>query len=349
MKSLFGKLSNKSGRKKSGLAEAISFSEHNKGMATLTIPDIVPSPAHDSEALKKAFDGLGTDEMAVIRILGHRNASQRRKIRETYQQLYNESLIDRLFSELSGDFRKAIILWTSDPPERDAKLAQDALKMSKKDVKHLKIIVEIACASSPHHLMTVRQAYTSLFDCSMEEDIASNVSPSLRKLLVGLVSSYRYDKEVVDLVVANSEASKLHEAIKTKQLDHDNVIWILSTRNFYQLRATFESYKMTYGNPIEQDVKSCGNGNLESLLKVVICCLESPEKHFAEVIKDSTVGLGTDEDSLTRAIVTRAEIDLMKVREQYQNLYKTNLDDAVVDDTSGDYKDFLMSLLGAPI
>ena len=49
--------------------------------------------------------GFGTDEEAVIWVLGHRNASQRRKIRDTYQQLYNKSLIDLLYSELSGDFR----------------------------------------------------------------------------------------------------------------------------------------------------------------------------------------------------------------------------------------------------
>ena len=48
--------------------------------------------------------GWGTDEKAIILVLGRRNAGQRKKIRETYQQLYNESLIDQLYSELSGDF-----------------------------------------------------------------------------------------------------------------------------------------------------------------------------------------------------------------------------------------------------
>ncbi|XP_062093097.1 annexin D3 [Humulus lupulus] len=319
-------------------------------MATLTVPHNVPTPTQDAGALKKAFDGFGTDEGKVIRILGHRNARQRRQIRDTYLQLYNESLIDRLYSELSGDFRKAIILWTYDPCERDAKLARKALENSQKGVEHLKIIVEIACASSPNHLVAVRQAYISLFQCSLEEDIASIVSPSsLTNLLVALMSSYRYDKEVVDSAISNSDASRLHEAIKTKQLDYDHVYWILSTRNFYQLRATFACYKKTFGNLIAQDITSCGNGKLESVLKVVICCLESPEIHFAEVIRDAIDGFGTDEDCLTRAIVTRAEIDLMKVREHYQNLHKTSLDKAVVGDTSGDYEDFLMTLLGARI
>lgn len=72
------------------------------------------------------------------------------------------------------------------------------------------------------------------------------------QLLVGVVSSYRHDKEVVDSIVANSEAELLHDAIKAKQLNRSGVIWILSTRNFYQLRATFACYKQKYGNPIDQ-------------------------------------------------------------------------------------------------
>ncbi|XP_043699059.1 annexin D3-like [Telopea speciosissima] len=315
-------------------------------MATMRVPDVVPSPAQDSERLRKAFEGWGTDEEGVIWVLGHRNASQRKKIRETYQQLYNESLIDRLRSELSGDFRNAVILWTLDPPERDAKLANEALKKKKKGIQQLQVIIEIACASSPHHLMAVRQSYCSSFDCSLEEHITSTVTLPLRKLLLGLVSPYRYDRELVDPNVADSEASVLHDAIKKKQLDHDDVVWILSTRNMFQLKATFECYKQKYGNHIDEDIKSSGSSDLVSILGMVICCIDTPEKHFAEVVRNSVVGLGTDEDSLTRAIVTRAEIDMMKIRGAYFNMYKTSLDSAVIDDTSGDYKDFLVTLLG---
>ncbi|MED6205302.1 hypothetical protein PIB30_016487 [Stylosanthes scabra] len=315
-------------------------------MGSLKVPEVVPSPTEDSERLRKAFQGFGTDEKAIILVLGHRNWRQIKEIRETYEKLYKESLIDRLHSELSGDFRNAVIMWSRDPAERHAKLAHDALKVRWKAIKELQILVEISCASTPNHLINVRQVYCSLFDRSLEEDIIANVSPPLHKILVGLVSSYRYDKVIANLEVAKAEASKLHEAIMKKKLDDDHIVWILSTRNVFQLRETFACYKQLYGNTLEQDIKNCGKGDLESLLNVVVCCIECPEKHFAKVVRDSVVGLGTDEDSLNRAIVTRAEIDLLKVRFEYAKNYKSSLDDDVIDDTSGDYRDFLMTLLG---
>lgn len=72
------------------------------------------------------------------------------------------------------------------------------------------------------------------------------------QLLVGLVSSYRHDKESVDVDVAKSEAEKLHKAIERKELDHDDVMLILATRSFFQLRATFRCYKQTYEVTIDK-------------------------------------------------------------------------------------------------
>lgn len=309
-----------------------------------------PSPEEDCEKLKKAFQGWGTDEDAIIEILGRRSADQRAAIANAYRRSYNDSLIDRLDSELSGDFGKAVILWTLDPAERDAKLANEALKsLKRKDDKFLWPIIEITCASTPDHLMAVRRAYCSLYNYSLEEDIDLHLvqEHSLRQLLVRLVTSYRYSGADVDEALARSEAAKLHDAISNKQPHHEEVIRILGTRSKSHLKATFKHYKQDYGKTIDEDIVSNKSSDkiFSSLLKVAVCCLEAPEKHFAEVVRNSIVGIGTDEDSLTRAIVTRAEVDMKKIKEEYKR-YGISINDDIKGDTSGDYKKFLLALVG---
>lgn len=68
-----------------------------------------------------------------------------------------------------------------------------------------------------------------------------------------------------------------------------------------------------------------------------------------QVIRASVYGLGTDEDSLTRAIVTRAEVDMVKINKEHSRMYKESVEDAVIGDTSGYYKKFLLTLLGKQI
>ncbi|KAG2327904.1 hypothetical protein Bca52824_010632 [Brassica carinata] len=62
------------------------------------------------------------------------------------------------------------------------------------------------------------------------------------------------------------------------------------------------------------------------------------------IIRDSVEGFGTGEDPLTRQIVTRAEIDLIKARGKYFN-EKSSIEKAITGDVSCDWKDFLITLL----
>ena len=56
--------------------------------------------------------------------------------------------------------------------------------------------------------------------------------------------------------------------------------------------------------------------------------------------------MGTDEDTLSRVIITRAEKDLKEMKELYLERNSRSLDDAVSSETTGDYKAFLLTLLG---
>lgn len=48
--------------------------------------------------------GWGTNEDLIISILGRRNASQRKSIRQAYADTYGEDLLKALDKELSSDF-----------------------------------------------------------------------------------------------------------------------------------------------------------------------------------------------------------------------------------------------------
>nr|KJB73061.1 hypothetical protein B456_011G212900 [Gossypium raimondii] len=246
-------------------------------MATIDVPEQV-SVLADAEALRKACKGWGTDEKAIISVLGHRNAVQRKQIRLAYEDLYQEDLIKRLESELSGDFEKAVYRWILDPADRDAVLANVAIKKLSPD-HH--VIVEISCTRSPEELLAVRRAYQARYKHSLEEDVAAHTKGDTRKLLVALVSAFRYDGEEINTRVANSEAKILHEAVKDKEFNHEEIIRILSTRSKMQLMATFNRYRDDHGTTITKNLEGDSGDEFLKTLRTTIRCLNDPKKFCA--------------------------------------------------------------------
>lgn len=327
--------------------EAAAAASGPASMASISVPNPVPSATEDAESIRKAVEGWGTDENALIEILGHRTAAQRAEIAVAYEGLYNETLLNRLHAELSGDFRSAMMLWATDPAARDAKLAHKALK--KKGDRQLWVLIEVACASTPDHLVAVRKAYCAAYSSSLEEDVATCplYKDPLKQFLVRLVTAFRYSGEWVDDEVARAEAAELHRAVVDgKQPLHGDVMRIICTRSKPQLKATFERYQQEHGKAFDEVLHERRSDQLAAMLKTAVWCLASPEKHFAEVIRSSIVGLGTDEESLTRAIVSRAEVDMKNVKEVYRATYRKTVTDDVTGDTSGYYKDILLTLVG---
>ncbi|KAJ4756776.1 Annexin [Rhynchospora pubera] len=313
-------------------------------MASLTVPATVPSPAEDCEQLRKAFEGWGTNEALIISILAHRNASQRRLIRDTYARIYGQMLLKSLNDEISGDFERAVILWTLDPAERDAMLANEALRNWKPANRTL---IEIACARTSTQLFAVRQAYHALFKRSLEEDVAAHTTATFRKLLVPLVSSYRYEGPEVNMKLAKSEAKILHDKISHKAYDHEDLIRILTTRSKPQLIATLNQFNNEFGSAFNKNLKSDPKDEFLASLRAAVRCFCCPERYFAKVARVAIEGLGTDENALTRVITTRAEVDLQLIKEAYMKRTSVPLDRAVAGDTSGDYERMLIALLGA--
>ncbi|CAF2071557.1 unnamed protein product [Brassica napus] len=70
------------------------------------------------------------------------------------------------------------------------------------------------------------------------------------------------------------------------------------------------------------------------------------EERENSVLRNAINTVGTDEDALTRVIISRAEKDLKKTTEPYHKRNNESLDQAIAKKTSRDYKAFLLALLG---
>ena len=51
-----------------------------------------------------------------------------------------------------------------------------------------------------------------------------------------------------------------------------------------------------------------------------------------------------DEDMLSRALVSRCELDMGSMRDMYQTKYKITMKEDIIDDTSGSYQKLLVYL-----
>ncbi|GAA0183489.1 calcium-binding protein [Lithospermum erythrorhizon] len=173
-----------------------------------------------------------------------------------------------------------------------------------------------------------------------------NYAVKAPELLFGLASVYRYDGGEIDAKLAAKEADILHKALKDNEFTHDEILRVITTRSKAQLLATINRYKDDHGISITKHLRDGTDSDYLSAIRTIIQAITDPHKYYEKVLRRAIKKSGTDEDTLTRIIVTRAEKDLKVINERYHKRNSVSLEQAVAKDTSGDYKAFLLALLG---
>ncbi|KAM4688728.1 annexin A13 [Discoglossus pictus] len=297
----------------------------------------------DAKKLHKACKGMGTDEKAIIEILSNRTSDQRQEIKQKYKSMYGKDLDGVLKGELSGNFEKAAVALLDRPCEYDARELRQAMKGAGTNES---LLVQILCTRANKQVAAIREAYKRLFDRDLESDIKSETSGNFSKILVSLLQANRDEGLSINEDLAGQDAKRLYEAGEsrwgTEELEFNIV---LATRNYMQLRATFKAYEILHGKDIEDVIKSETSGDLKKAYLTIVKCTKDCQGYFAKKLYKAMQGGGTDEATLIRILVTRAEIDLETIKERFQQLYKKSLADAIKSDTSGDFCRLLLALL----
>ncbi|XP_048042598.1 annexin A6-like [Megalobrama amblycephala] len=299
---------------------------------------------NDAAKLKKAIETKGVDEATIVEVLAKRSNAQRQQIKAAYQQDTGKPLVDALRKALKSDFEEVVLALLMTPPEYDAFEIKRAMKgLGTKEA----VLSEILGTRSNKEITAMKTSFKEVYGELLEEDLKSEISGHLETVLLALCKATRSEDYNIDDGLAKSDAKALFEAGENRVGTVCSVlIDVLTSRSEAQLCKIFKYYGQYSKQGLAKALESELHGNLEDCLMTLVKSAWNKPALFAEKLHLAMKGIGTNTDTLTRIIVSRSEIDLLKIIQEYKRMYGKTLQEAILKETSGDYEKILLALCG---
>ena len=297
----------------------------------------------DADALKKAFKGIGCDKKTVVDITVNRTNAQRLQIKEAYKSAYGRDLIKDLKSELHNHLEDAVVALYTDPIEYDA----DELRAAMKGLgTNEDTLIEIICSRPPHVLKAIIAKFKEKYNRDLENDVKSETSGTLRKLLIALLQCSRSTNTTPNQAQCAQIAQEIYTAGE-KKLGTDESVFnkYFCTLSPHELAAVSREYHKLTGHTILQAIDKEFSGDSKKTLRTIVYATLSPSEYFATRVNYAVKGIGTKDHILIRVLVTRSEIDMPQIKQYYKQLFGKDMVTDVKNDISGDYQRLMVGLI----
>uniref|UniRef100_A0A8C1R200 Annexin n=1 Tax=Cyprinus carpio TaxID=7962 RepID=A0A8C1R200_CYPCA len=263
--------------------------------------------------------------------------NQRREIAFAYERRAKKDMISALKGALSGSLETVILGLMKSTAQYDASEIKASIKGLGTDEESL---IEIVCSRSNAELMEIKRVYKELFKKDLEKDVCGDTSGDFAKLLLALV-------EVGYLSYVSFILHALFEAgVKRKGTDVKCWISIMSERSVPHLQKVFERYKSYSPYDMQESIRKEVKGDLEMSFLTLVQCFENRQLYFANRLQDAMKSKGAKEKVLTRIMVSRCEVDLKKIRQEFKAHHGKSLYQTIAEHTKGDYQRALLNLCG---
>ena len=285
---------------------------------------------------KKEFD-------KIIKLLTSRTNSQRQKIKEAYNTIYNRDLIKDFQKALSGHFEDVVIALFYTPVDYDCFQLRKAMKGLGTDEDAL---IEIICTRPPNIIEKIKIRYSEMYPGrSLIKDIEGDTSGNFRKLLKSLLTANRDMSTQPDIEECKKCAKMLYEAGEKRfGTDEDTFIKIFTEKSPSEFTFIAQLYYKLTKHTLLQAVENEFSFDSKKCLIAIIYGILSPSEYFAKMINKAIKGLGTDNTTLIRILVTRHEIDMTQIKQYYRQTYNKEMIEDIKGDTSGNYRKILVQL-----
>lgn len=318
-----------------------------KGQSVTERPTIFTTEKHDVssdvESLQHALRFIASKKK-IIEVLCSRTNRQRIEIVKAFKTCYDRDLIDQVKRKFSGEIRDLIIALLTPTNEFYTRELYDALNQTGTEEDTL---IQILVTLSNREIYDVSQRYLKYYEKTLEKDLRAETSGNFKKLLISLSNGTRDESFIIDLYAARVDALELKRAGVDKWgTDASTFNRILCLRNYDQIRLIAQEYEYITGHSLEKDIRKEFSGDIQDGLLAIIRHSNNRAEFFARCLYKTMAGIGTNDKALIRLVATRCEIDMMDIKEEFQQKYGKSLKSFIKGDTSGNFRKTLLKLIG---
>ena len=272
-------------------------------------------------------------EDLILDIVMNNNLQNRVAIAQYYKATYETSLFDDIKSKISGDFGYCAAQMFLTPLE----FCIHHLKLGIK--KSNECAMEMLTSKTTEELKIIENAYKRDTGKDLRSDIIKAFSGGVGKNLVNLFDNQRVNNPKPSKQDCERYANFLTQVEPKNWTEDENLfkeIFILRSPEELILIARY--YLKITGNNLLDIIEKKTKSKNQTLLKEILYNNIMPHELFAEKIYFSIKGAGTNEEVLSRALVSRCELDMAAIRDIYQLKYKVTMKEDIIGDTSGAYQ-----------
>lgn len=222
----------------------------------------------------------------------------------------------------------------------DAEVCRKAMKGLGTDEESL---MNVLIHRSNAQRQEIASAFKTLYGRDMMDDIKSELTGNLEKLMVGLMRPARlYD------------AHALKHALKGAGTDEQVLTEILASRTPAELQHIKQIYQEEYEANLEDAIVSDTSGYYQRMLVVLIQANRDPDGHTneklveqdaQELFRAGELKWGTDEEKFITILGTRSITHLRKVLDKYMTISGFQLEETIDRETSGALEKLLLAIV----
>ena len=285
-----------------------------------------------AEKIHESIDGKEKEDI-ILNVIMKNNLKSRVDISNYYQANYGISLFEEINKKIKGDYGYCAAQLFLSP--LDFCIHHLKLGLEKKN----ECAMEQLTSRTPEELNLIEDKYNKITGKNLKDEIIKSFSGAVGQNLINLWKTKRISNPNPNKKECEDYANILLSNKPKDWVEKENIFKeIFIERSPEELILIARYYLKNSGRNLIDDIEGKTGGNNQILLKEILYNNIMPHEIFADKIYESIKGLGTDEEMLSRALVSRCELDMGAIRDMYQTKYKVSMKEDIKGDTSGSYQ-----------